>query len=126
MARGNSKKESVFKFKRHIKDFFQINGLGPRQQDIIGYVMEGFDNKQMSDELGIVLQSVKFQLTEIYKRLKVNDRANLIIKMARYGYFADNLALPFEPAGQLVLPERTINFQSTKDKHTLPIGVRRE
>jgi DNA-binding NarL/FixJ family response regulator len=51
-----------------------IDGFTPQQKQIVDLVRRGLSNKQIAPELGISARTVKFHLTNIFRRLGINDR----------------------------------------------------
>jgi DNA-binding NarL/FixJ family response regulator len=49
-------------------------GLSPRELDIVRLVGRGYSNKQIAGELWITVQTVKFHLTNIYRKLGLPNR----------------------------------------------------
>jgi len=59
------------------KDF--VLSLTPREKDIYLLLIEGFTLKEVAKQSGIKYSTVNTHMTQIYKKLKVNTRAELII-----------------------------------------------
>ena len=55
-----------------------ILGLTRRQQNIAEAVAQGLNNKEMADRMGITENTVKTHLANIYKKLGINYRTELI------------------------------------------------
>lgn len=55
-----------------------LAALTPRQKDIVRLVANGIDDKVVARTLGIAEQTVRNQLTEVYNRLGVRKRAQLM------------------------------------------------
>ena len=55
-------------------------GLQNREAEVVRWVLEGWSNKQVSELLCIAEKTVKFHLTNVYKKLKITKRAELIWK----------------------------------------------
>lgn len=53
--------------------------LTSREIDIVSFVLRGFSNKQIQEELHIGRGGVTIQLTSIYKKLRVSSRTQLVI-----------------------------------------------
>jgi len=53
-------------------------GITQREYEIIGLVLSGKTNKEISDILFIGLQTVKDHVSRIFKKLKVNNRVRMI------------------------------------------------
>ena len=54
-----------------------------REQNILQLVYNGYSNKQIADELYISLETVKRHLSNIYKKLDVNNK---IAALKKAGY----------------------------------------
>ncbi len=57
--------------------------ITPRHREIIDLVMQGMTNVDIGERLFIAETTVKYHLTEIYKRKSVTSRYELIALMAR-------------------------------------------
>lgn len=55
--------------------------LTNREQQIVNKVAEGHSNLQIANELSLVEKTVKFHLSNVYKKLSLKSRAQLIVKM---------------------------------------------
>lgn len=51
--------------------------LSPRQTEIAKLAAKGLKNREIADKLGIEYSTVKFQLHEIFRKLKIDRRAYL-------------------------------------------------
>jgi DNA-binding NarL/FixJ family response regulator len=70
-------------------------GLTPGEQRVLEALARGLSNKQIAEELWLTQQTVKFHLTNIYRRLEVKNRTEAV----RYAYKHRLVAHPFfEPA----------------------------
>ncbi|MHB8132674.1 MAG: LuxR C-terminal-related transcriptional regulator [Anaerolineaceae bacterium] len=58
-----------------------INGLSNREKDVVKLLMEGKSNKLIASALHITENTVEFHLKNIYSKLQVNSRTELIIKL---------------------------------------------
>ncbi len=59
------------------------------EKDIFDACIRGLCNKDIANELEIVEKTVKFHLTNIYRKAKVRTRAELIVKYFTKGYVID-------------------------------------
>ncbi|HLA97484.1 MAG TPA: helix-turn-helix transcriptional regulator [Anaerolineales bacterium] len=59
----------------------QVNRLSPREREVISLLMQGKSNKQIALTLGISIRTVEFHLTNIYAKLQVSSRIELILKL---------------------------------------------
>jgi DNA-binding CsgD family transcriptional regulator len=55
--------------------------LSSREQEVINLVLQGKSNKLIAFELGISIRTVEFHLKNIYAKLKVNNKIELILKL---------------------------------------------
>jgi DNA-binding NarL/FixJ family response regulator len=63
-----------------------INQLTGRQQEILRYVSEGHSNKMIAYSLQISEQTVKIHLGDIFKKLKVFNRTQAVLKAKEHGW----------------------------------------
>lgn len=63
--------------------------LSPSEERVVRGVIEGESNREIAWSLGITEQTVKFHLTNIYAKLEVQSRAQLIVKFLK-GSEGDN------------------------------------
>ena len=56
-----------------------VSSLTSREKDIYLLLIEGFTLKEVAKRSGIKYSTVNTHMTQIYKKLKVNTRAELII-----------------------------------------------
>lgn len=68
-------------------------GLSYREAEVAEYVTKGLSNKDVANALFVTEKTVKFHLTNIYKKLKLKSRAQLIV-----------WAAPFAPEPRAVEP----------------------
>ena len=59
--------------------------LTERESDILRLVAKGYSNKSIARELGITISTVKTHLRNIFRKLDVEDRAQVIIKAIKDG-----------------------------------------
>lgn len=59
--------------------------LTERETDILRLVAQGYSNKSIARELGITISTVKTHLRNIFRKLDVEDRAQVIIKAIKDG-----------------------------------------
>lgn len=55
--------------------------LSTREQEVAGLVLEGRSNKQIASSLHITVSTVEFHLKNIYAKLQVRSRTELIVKL---------------------------------------------
>ena len=57
--------------------------LTPREREIVEAVLAAASNRAIADRLGISEQSVKNRLTNIYKKLGVSGRVELVLALMK-------------------------------------------
>ena len=55
--------------------------LSPREIEVIELVVQGKSNQEAADKLFVVEKTVKFHLTNVYKKMGIKSRAQLIVKV---------------------------------------------
>ncbi len=64
-----------------INDLFKRHGISKREQEIVDKICAGLTNKQIADALFISLQTVKDHSHNIYKKLGVKNRVQMVNKI---------------------------------------------
>lgn len=77
----------------------QPDQLSDREWEVVKLVLEGKSNKQIASSLHISERTVEFHLTNIYSKLQVGSRTELIVKLgestvAGKGEFSENKGQP--------------------------------
>ncbi|GCL65027.1 response regulator transcription factor [Pseudaquabacterium pictum] len=67
--------------------------LTPRQQEVLGLLIDGHSNKAICRRMGVANSTVKTHLEAIFRALGVNSRAQAVVAASRLG-----LQLPLAPA----------------------------
>jgi DNA-binding NarL/FixJ family response regulator len=57
--------------------------LSPREQEILGWLAQGFLIKEVADRLGIGFDTVRTHIRRIYEKLQVHSRAQAVAKVLR-------------------------------------------
>lgn len=55
------------------------NGLSNRESEVATLVAQGLSNREVADRLFVTEKTVKFHLTNIYKKMSIRSRAQLIV-----------------------------------------------
>ena len=71
----------------------EASGLTPKELEVLSRVARGLSNKEISKELWLSEQTIKFHLTNIYRKLGVGNRT----EATRYAY-QQGLVRPYEEA----------------------------
>lgn len=57
--------------------------LTPREMDVLKYIVEGYSNREIAEKLYISVHTVKNHITNIFQKLGVTDRSQLIAMVYR-------------------------------------------
>lgn len=57
----------------------QQHNMTPREQDVIRLIVQGYRNKQISEELLVSVSTIKKHITNIYHKLNITSRHELIV-----------------------------------------------
>jgi DNA-binding CsgD family transcriptional regulator len=60
----------------------RMNSLSAREHEVVSQVLLGRSNKQIAQELGITVRTVEFHLHNIYLKLEVRSRVELILHLS--------------------------------------------
>ncbi len=92
-------------------------GLSNREAEVAVLVSQGLPNKEVAEKLFVTEKTVKFHLTNIYKKMCVKSRAQLIVWCLPHMSFVENQT----PAVQ----NQNINngpYGATTQTATIPAG----
>lgn len=62
-----------------LRDVLINKGLSNRESEVAELVTKGLSNKEVANQLFVTEKTVKFHLTNIYKKMNVKSRAQLIV-----------------------------------------------
>jgi LuxR family transcriptional regulator, positive regulator of biofilm formation len=62
-----------------LRDILLQKGLSNRESEVAELVTKGLSNKEVANQLFVTEKTVKFHLTNIYKKMNVKSRAQLIV-----------------------------------------------
>jgi DNA-binding CsgD family transcriptional regulator len=62
-----------------LRDILIHKGLSNREAEVAELVSKGLSNKEVANQLFVTEKTVKFHLTNIYKKMNVKSRAQLIV-----------------------------------------------
>lgn len=96
-----------------LRDVLIQKGLSNREAEVAELVSKGLSNKEVANQLFVTEKTVKFHLTNIYKKMSVKSRAQLIVWCLPHLGFVDN-----EPAQ----PTRNEIPAGASAINTMPIG----
>lgn len=89
--------------------------LSPRETQVVELLLLGKSNKQIAFALGVSVRTVEFHLKNIYNKMQVTSRVELILKLGRQ-------------AGEIsgILGESTVVFEdenNDNDSHAVPMRM---
>jgi len=92
-----------------LRDVLTQKGLSNREAEVAELVTKGLSNKEVASQLFVTEKTVKFHLTNIYKKMNVKSRAQLIVWCMPHLNFAEEAAENTQaPAAQASANPNTI------------------
>lgn len=76
-----------------LRDVLMQKGLSNREAEVAELVSKGLSNKEVANQLFVTEKTVKFHLTNIYKKMSVKSRAQLIVWCLPHIGFIENEVL---------------------------------
>lgn len=86
------------------KEYMMTKGLSNREAEVATIVAKGLSNKSIAALLYVTEKTIKFHLTNIFKKLGVKSRAQLIVYIAQNGPKVVPPAPVAEPVQDASLP----------------------
>ena len=62
-----------------LRDVLTKKGLSNREAEVAELVIKGLSNKEVANQLFVTEKTVKFHLTNIYKKMSLKSRSQLIV-----------------------------------------------
>ncbi len=75
-----------------------VEGLTPREQEILRYMIEGRSNKEIAGQLFVTVATVKWYITQIYRKLGVRSRVQAMVRARELNLITDGFRAPQEEA----------------------------
>lgn len=91
-----------------LRDVLIQKGLSNREAEVAELVSKGLSNKEVANQLFVTEKTVKFHLTNIYKKMNVKSRAQLIVWCLPHLGFVEN-----ETKAEIPVQANTNNFGTT-------------
>ena len=66
-----------------MEKLIKLFNLSPRESEVAYFVSLGVTNKEAANSLLITEKTVKFHLTNIYRKMSVKSRGQLIVRVIR-------------------------------------------
>lgn len=70
----------IVSFQEPVAAMAEVEGLSPREHEILELVAEGFPNKQIADRMGVSDGTVRWHLRHVYHKLHVRSRTEAALK----------------------------------------------
>jgi DNA-binding CsgD family transcriptional regulator len=81
-----------------LRDVLIQKGLSNREAEVAELVSKGLSNKEVANQLFVTEKTVKFHLTNIYKKMNVKSRAQLIVWcLPHLGFVESETVRPEQP-----------------------------
>lgn len=77
-------------------------GLSKREAEVVEMVTKGLSNKEVANQLFVTEKTIKFHLTNIYKKMSLKSRAQLIVWCMPHQHFLEEEA---RRSAQQVVPQ---------------------
>ena len=65
----------------------QVEGLSPREIEVLQHAAKGLSNKRIGDALGLTENTVKGYLANVLQKLDAQDRTHAVTLALSHGYF---------------------------------------
>lgn len=98
-----------------LRDVLIQKGLSNREAEVAELVSKGLSNKEVANQLFVTEKTVKFHLTNIYKKMSVKSRAQLIVWCLPHMNFVESTTN--QPSNQI-----SAAGNSTSEIDTIPLG----
>src|ERR1700722_19107827 len=103
-----------------LKDILTQRGLSHREAEVAELVSKGLSNKEVASQLFVTEKTVKFHLTNIYKKMSVKSRAQLIVWCVPHVDFVNNGNAPAATAS--AAPTATAPTTAAAPIYSAPIN----
>jgi DNA-binding CsgD family transcriptional regulator len=102
-----------------LRDVLIQKGLSNREAEVAELVTKGLSNKEVANQLFVTEKTVKFHLTNIYKKMNVKSRAQLIVWCMPHHSFQEE-EVKAQPQIQAAQPINTIPRGNTTVAQSIP------
>ncbi len=97
-------------------------GLSNREAEVAELVTRGLSNKEVANQLFVTEKTVKFHLTNIYKKMNLKSRAQLIVWCMPHYSFAEPVGAQAAQAPAATTNAEASNSNSSQTQNTIPSG----
>ncbi|MEJ2488012.1 MAG: protein kinase [Anaerolineales bacterium] len=71
---------AIFGQEAHLEEVNPVTLLTPREQEVLSLMVDGLSNRDIADRLVITIGTVKWYITQIYRKLQVRGRVQAIVR----------------------------------------------
>ena len=103
-----------------LRNILVKNSLSQREAEVVELVTQGLSNKEIANKLFVTEKTIKFHLTNIYKKMNVKSRAQLIVWCMPHLRFN----APSAGAGGQTATGGEAAGGATEEDSTIPVGRR--
>lgn len=103
-----------------LRDVLIQKGLSNREAEVAELVSKGLSNKEVANQLFVTEKTVKFHLTNIYKKMSVKSRAQLIVWCLPHLGFVEQELRAENAAQAAAAANNAINASA---QQTIPTGA---
>jgi DNA-binding CsgD family transcriptional regulator len=111
-----------------IQEIYIKNGLSKREAEVAELVSTGLSNKEVADKLFVTEKTIKFHLTNIYRKMNISSRTQLIVWSLPYMGFNDGRnnanMTNLNQGAQAVQPAPTYQRAAGEEAQVIPLGIR--
>lgn len=107
-----------------LRDILTQKGLSNREAEVAELVVKGLSNKEVANQLFVTEKTVKFHLTNIYKKMNVKSRAQLIVWCMPYQSFVESGSADAGQQNNNTIPagNTTINAAGNQGFHSTALN----
>lgn len=105
-----------------LRDVLIQKGLSNREAEVAELVTKGLSNKEVASQLFVTEKTVKFHLTNIYKKMNVKSRAQLIVWcLPHLGFIEGGLSAPTQAPAVVKAAPIEVPFPTGSETAVLPL-----
>ena len=101
--------------KKFLKEYLLKKTLSKREIEVVMLVLQGLTNREVANNLCVAEKTVKFHLTNVYKKMKISRRSQIIWTLP----IADFIGVGEKPSQHVDSPQ---NFAEGQKEEIIPAG----